>query len=72
MLRLPQERIARVDLVESAWLQLRLSVHDPVMPLNLESDVPGGVKYMLRELLKLLAEFEELDLSPIQMALIDK
>ena len=58
--------------VESAWLQLRLSVHDPVMPLNLESDVPGGVKYMLRELLKLLAEFEELDLSPIQMALIDK
>jgi hypothetical protein len=34
--------------------------------------VPGGVKFMLRELLKLLAGFEELDLSPIQMALLDK
>jgi hypothetical protein len=26
----------------NGWLLLRLSVHDPVMPLNLESDEIGG------------------------------
>ena len=26
------------------WLLLRLSVHDPVLPLNIESNTPGGVK----------------------------
>ena len=26
------------------WLLLRMSVHDPVLPLNIESNTPGGVK----------------------------
>ena len=26
------------------WFLLRLSVHDPIMPLNIESDVTGGVR----------------------------
>ena len=56
--------------VESGWFLLRMSVHDPVMPLNLESDVPGGVKYMLEQLLTLLEECEELiDLSGVRKAL---
>ncbi len=29
---------------ENGWFLLRLSVHDPVMPLNFESDVVGGVE----------------------------
>ena len=55
--------------VESAWFQLRLSVHDPVMALNLESDVPGGVKWMLEKLGSLLADCEEIDLAPLRNAL---
>lgn len=55
--------------VESGWFLLRLSVHDPVMPLNLESDVPGGVKHMLEELLKLLEGHEALDLDPVRKAI---
>ncbi len=55
--------------VESAWFQLRLSVHDPVMALNLESDVPGGVKWMLEKLGALLADCEEIDLAPLRNAL---
>ena len=55
--------------VESAWFLLRLSVHDPVMPLNLESDVPGGVVRMLRELYALLRNCDALDISPIRAAL---
>lgn len=55
--------------VENAWFQLRLSVHDPVMPLNAESDVPGGVKRMLSELYELLRGRPELDLTPLSAAL---
>ena len=28
---------------EEGWLLLRMSLHDPVMPLNIESNVEGGV-----------------------------
>ena len=55
--------------VDNAWFQLRLSVHDPVMPLNAESDVPGGVKRMLTELYDLLKDAEGLDLAPLRNAL---
>lgn len=32
----------------SGWLLLRVSVHDPVMPLNIESDVRGGAAGIAR------------------------
>lgn len=34
----------------NGWFLLRLSVHDPNLPINVESDVEGGVRYMLRKL----------------------
>lgn len=55
--------------VDNAWFMLRLSVHDPVMPLNAESDVPGGVQTMLKALYDLLSEHEMgeyIDLSPLE------
>ena len=52
--------------VDNAWFLLRLSVHDPVMPLNAESDVPGGVKQMLTKLYELLKGNEVLDLTPLK------
>ena len=33
------------------WFLLRLSVHDPILPVNLESDAPGGVKVLGQKLL---------------------
>ncbi len=54
--------------VSNAWFQLRLSLHDPVMPLNAESDVSGGVKYMLGQLYALLKGCDELDLEPLRRA----
>ncbi len=32
------------------WFLLRLSVHDPIMPLNVESDSVGGVRTILTSL----------------------
>lgn len=45
------------------WFLLRLSVHDPLLVLNAESDHPGGVAEMLAALKEALIEFPEVDLS---------
>ena len=37
------------------WFLLRLSLHDPILPLNIESDAPGGVKRIARELAPFMA-----------------
>ena len=56
--------------VDNAWFMLRLSVHDPVMPVNAESDVPGGLKKILTELYQVLEkDNEELDLTPLRAAI---
>ncbi len=47
---------------ENGWFLLRLSVHDPVMPLNLESDVVGGVEKDFEKLSAFLSKFEFLSL----------
>ena len=52
------------------WFLLRLSVHDPIMPLNVESDSPGGVKQILKELAGFLNDCSDLlDLAPLTRAL---
>ena len=37
------------------WFLLRLSVHDPIMPLNIESDSRGGVDVIEKQLRRFLA-----------------
>lgn len=48
------------------WFLLRLSVHDPVMPLNIESNTPGGVNNILRDLRTFFRVYEVLDSSCLQ------
>lgn len=57
--------------VNNAWFQLRMSVHDPIMVLAAESDIPGGVKRVLRELYSLIRDTELLDLEPLKSAIIE-
>ncbi len=52
--------------MDNGWFLLRLSVHDPVLPLNIESDVEGGVKYMVNALYKVLANAEGIDLGNLE------
>ncbi|MDJ0531785.1 MAG: phosphomannomutase/phosphoglucomutase [Xenococcaceae cyanobacterium MO_207.B15] len=49
---------------EDGWFLLRLSLHDPVIPLNIESNVSGGVNIIATRLKEFLTAFESLDLSP--------
>lgn len=56
--------------LNNGWFLLRLSVHDPVMPLNVESDVAGGVHAILTELYAALKQHTHgVDLTPIEDAL---
>ena len=57
--------------LNAAWFLLRLSVHDPVMPLNAESDVPGGLRYVLGKLYEAIQDTETVDLTPLRQALGD-
>ena len=48
---------------EDGWFLLRLSLHDPVLPLNIESNVAGGVAKISKRLLEFFDTVESLDLS---------
>ena len=43
------------------WFLLRLSVHDPIMPLNIESDSEGGVDVIYSQLSRFLETTEGLE-----------
>ncbi len=44
------------------WFLLRLSVHDPVMPMNFESDSVGGVEKMISQLTPFFKEQKNLNI----------
>ena len=44
---------------------LRKSLHDPIMPLNIESDVEGGCEAIRKLLKPILATYAELDISKL-------
>jgi len=45
---------------QQGWFLLRLSLHDPVLPLNVESDVEGGVDSIIKELKMFLENYEKI------------
>ena len=56
----------RISLDENhgnGWMLLRLSVHDPILPFNIESDSEGGVKTILSQFSPFISQFDKLDLS---------
>ncbi|MBR0414147.1 MAG: phosphomannomutase/phosphoglucomutase [Clostridia bacterium] len=48
------------------WFVLRLSVHDPVLPLNVESNVAGGVKNIVKKIYEVVKPFDGLELSAFE------
>lgn len=50
----------------NGWLLLRLSVHDPIMPLNIESNEEGGVMKIAKDFYGFIRKFDLLDISPIE------
>lgn len=50
------------DTSRSVWFMLRVSVHDPVMPINIESDIPGGLQFIKSDLMDYLKSFKDLSI----------
>lgn len=50
---------------EGGWCLLRKSLHDPLLPLNLESEKQGGCKEIRDKIKPFLQEYDLLDLSPL-------
>ncbi len=54
----------RVNLDENhgnGWFLLRLSLHDPLLPLNIESNEAGGAKKIAAELSEFITSYDKLD-----------
>jgi len=45
----------------NGWFLLRLSLHDPLLPLNIESNSPGGAKKIAAELAGSISKYDKLD-----------
>ena len=50
----------------NGWLLLRMSLHDPILPCNIESNTEGGTKQIAKELYTFLQSFDQLDLQAIE------
>lgn len=50
---------------ENGFFLLRLSVHDPVMPMNFESNVKGGIKKDIEGIKEFFKGFDKLDISAL-------
>jgi len=49
----------------NGWFLLRLSLHDPLMPLNIESNDAGGVRDIGKKVIEFLSQYELLNLGTL-------
>ncbi len=49
----------------NGWLLLRKSLHDPILPLNIESDSSGGCKIIAGALYDIIKDVEGLEVKPL-------
>ncbi len=50
----------------NGYIQIRQSVHDPVLPINFESDDIGGIAQMAKTLQLLIGGYDFLDMTPLE------
>jgi len=62
-------RLRYDDAHGNGWILLRMSLHDPVMPINVESDDKDGAIKIVKEAYYFLKKYEYLDLSAFEKAI---
>ncbi len=50
----------------NGWFLLRLSLHDPLLPLNIESNIKGGAKIIAKEIVEFVKKYDKLDTSSLE------
>lgn len=51
------------------WILVRMSLHEPILPVNAESNSVGGAKILVREIHSFLSQYPFLNLSPFDQYL---
>ncbi len=59
-------RISFDDEQVHGWLLLRMSLHDPIMPMNIETNEDGGVEKVLERILPFFEKYDQLDSSSLR------
>lgn len=59
----------RIVFKDMGWVLARLSVHDPVIPINAQADVTGGVRQMLAVFYDAVKDCEGIDFAPLLRAM---
>ena len=54
--------------VLNGWFLIRMSLHDPLLPINIESDKAGEVTQIAKMLLGVLENCADIDLEPLKKA----
>ena len=62
----PNYEGVRVIVGEDSWFLLRLSLHEPLLCLNVETGEKGTAEVILKELAKFLRKYEKVDISPLK------
>lgn len=57
---------------EDGWFLIRMSLHDPVIPINVESNVKGGTKEIAFKIYSILDNYDHLDLSGFDKVFLQK
>ena len=53
----------------NGWALMRMSLHDPVLPMNVESATKGGAVKIVKDLYYFLRKYDFLDISPLENAI---
>ena len=56
-------RISFDDAEVQGWLLIRMSLHDPIIPMNIETNNEGGIEKVLERIRPFFGQFECLDSS---------
>ena len=59
-------RVSFKDQKRNGWFLLRLSVHDPVMPFNTESDSVGGCVEICKTFYELVKDVKDIDFTTLK------
>lgn len=59
------EGVRATKLSADGWMLLRLSVHDPILPLNIETNKAGVVSTILYDAKEFLSKYDKLDISAL-------
>lgn len=65
-------RFKCLDDKEDGWFLIRMSLHDPVIPINIESNVPDGVREIAFKVYSILDNYDHLELSGFDKLFLKK